>query len=230
MRDSGERRRAVIRGARSGLPIALGYLPIAIAFGMLARGAGLSVAQAAGMSAFVYAGASQFASLSLIQGGSSAAAIGLATLVLNFRHFLMSASLAQKIRTGWASSLLLGFGITDETYVVATLDETTSPPFFLGLALVAYLSWNAGTLIGAAYAPLLPPFLARGMGVGLYAMFIAILVPGARKAWINGAVAATGGLAAWGLSRLFPSLPFGFRIVIAILTASAIGAAAKKEE
>ena len=87
----------LLRGLRAAVPIAIGYVPIAIAFGILARQAGLRAGEALGMSAIVYAGASQFASLSLIAGNSSPLAIALATLVLNFRHFLMSASLVQRL-------------------------------------------------------------------------------------------------------------------------------------
>ena len=217
---------------RAGIPVAVGYFPMAMAFGILATHAGLSVAQAAAMSVFVYAGASQFASLSLIAGGASAAAISLATLVLNFRHFLMSVSLSRILplsRRGSPAArlvpLALGFGITDETFVVASLAEAPGAPFFLGLAVTAYLAWVSGTLAGAVFAPFIPAFLARGLGVALYAMFIAILVPGVRKSWRGGIVAAAGGLMAWGMSFAFPSLPSGWRIVAAILASSAIGAA-----
>ena len=227
----------ILRGVRAGLPVAVGYFPMAMAFGILATHAGLNVAQAATMSVFVYAGASQFASLSLIAGGASALAISLATLVLNFRHFLLSVSLSRMLplnrrgpRAARLTPLGLGFGITDETFVVASLDEAPNDAFFLGLIVTAYLAWVSGTLAGAVFAPLIPAFLARGLGVALYAMFIAILVPAVRKSWRGGAVAVAGGLIAWGTSFAFPSLPSGWRIVVAILAASAIGTVAKEAE
>jgi predicted branched-subunit amino acid permease len=172
------------------------------------------------MSLFVYAGASQFASLGLLAGGASALAVILATLVLNFRHFLMSVALSRRVPLPPA----LGFGITDETFVVASLDEKLTPSYFLGLALTAYLAWLSGTLVGAGFSSLIPPVISRGMGVALYAMFIAILLPGVKKSWINGIVAAAGALLAWGASLLLPGLPSGWRIVLAILVASAVGA------
>jgi 4-azaleucine resistance transporter AzlC len=225
----------ILRGVRAGLPVAVGYLPMAMAFGVLATQTGLSFGQAAAMSLFVYAGASQFASLGLLAGGASALAIVLATLVLNFRHFLMSVALSRRIpldrgHAPWAAPLGLGFGITDETFVVASLNESLTPPFFLGLALTAYLAWLSGTLIGAGFSSLIPAVIARGMGVALYAMFIAILVPGVKKAWINGLVAIAGAAIAWGASLAVPGLPSGWRIVIAILAASAVGAAIGGEE
>jgi 4-azaleucine resistance transporter AzlC len=215
----------LLRGFRAGLPVAVGYVPMAMAFGVLARQTGLSVLQAGGMSFLVYAGASQFAALGMLAGGASALAIVLATLVLNFRHFLMSVALSRGLpRAGRLQALGSAFGITDETFVVASLDDRLTPPFFFGLIVTVYLSWLSGTLIGAGFASLIPPVIARGMGVALYAMFIAILLPGVKKSWINGAVAVAGGLMAWGASLLVPGLASGWRIVIAILLASAVGA------
>ena len=218
----------LMRGVRAAVPIAIGYVPIAIAFGILARQAGLRAGEALGMSAIVYAGASQFASLSLIAGSSSPLAIALATLVLNFRHFLMSASLVQRLPA--RAPAALGLGVTDETFVVAMAEERLTLTFFLGLIVPVYLSWSTGTIIGAVFSTFIPQVVARGMSVGLYAMFVAILVPGARKSWIVLLVAALGGLLTWGLALLVPSLPYGWRIVIAILAASAVGAAVQKPE
>jgi 4-azaleucine resistance transporter AzlC len=225
---SGNAGMEMLRGVRAGLPVAVGYVPMAVAFGVLARQTGLGFFPAAAMSLFVYAGASQFASLGLLAAGASALAIILATLVLNFRHFLMSVALSRRLplerggarRPPWAVALVLGFGITDETFVVASLDDSLSPRYFFGLALTAYLAWLSGTLIGAGFSSLIPPVISRGMGVALYAMFIAILIPGIKKSWRNGIVAAAGGA-----SRVAPALPAGWRIVIAILVASAIGVA-----
>jgi 4-azaleucine resistance transporter AzlC len=221
----------VLRGIRAGLPVAVGYVPMAMAFGVLATQTGLSVLQAGGMSLFVYAGASQFASLGLLAGGASALAIVLATLVLNFRHFLMSVALSRRLplrREGHPRHpvlpFVLGFGITDETFVVACLEERLSIRYFLGLIATVYLSWLSGTLVGAGFSSLIPPVIARGMGVALYAMFIAILVPGVRESLVNGLVAVAGGLLAGGAFLAVPALPSGWRVVIAILAASAIGA------
>ncbi len=220
-----------MRGIRAGLPVAVGYVPMAMAFGVLARQTDLSFFQAGAMSFFVYAGASQFASLGLLATGASALAIVLATLVLNFRHFLMSVALSRRLplrRDGRPAArvvpLVLAFGITDETFVVACLDERLTTRFFLGLILTVYLAWFSGTLIGAGFSSLIPPVIARGMGVALYAMFIAILLPGVKKSWVNGAVAAAGGLLAWGAGAAFPGIPAGWRIVIAIVAASGLGA------
>jgi 4-azaleucine resistance transporter AzlC len=229
--QTGTAARELWRGIRAGLPVAVGYVPMAMAFGVLATQTGLSVLQAGGMSMFVYAGASQFASLGLLAGGASALAIVLATLVLNFRHFLMSVALSRRLplRAGehlayHVLPLVLGFGVTDETFVVASLEQRLTIRYFLGLIATVYLAWLSGTLVGAGFSSLIPPVIARGMGVALYAMFIAILLPGVKKSVVNGLVAVAGGLLAWGVSVTVPVIPPGWRIVIAILAASAIGA------
>ena len=223
----------MMRGVRAGIPVAVGYVPMAMAFGVLATQTGLSFLQAGAMSLFVYAGASQFASLGFLAGGASALAIILATFVLNFRHFLMSVALSRRLpprRRGALSWIALGFGVTDETFVVSSLDSDLTPPYFLGLILTAYLAWLSGTLIGAGFSSLIPTVIARGMGVALYAMFIAILIPGVKKSWVNGVVAVAGALIAWGISLAIPAVPSGWRIVIAILVASAVGAAVGRQE
>jgi len=221
----------ILRGVRAGVPVAVGYVPMAMAFGVLATQTGLSFLQAGAMSLFVYAGASQFASLGLLAGGASALAIVLATLVLNFRHFLMSVSLSRRLplRQGGHAvyhvlPLALGFGVTDETFVVASLEARLTVRYFVGLIATVYLAWFTGTLIGAGFSSLIPPVIARGMGVALYAMFISILVPGVKESLVNGLVAVAGGLLAWGASVLLPEIPAGWRIVMAIMAASLVGA------
>lgn len=172
-------------GLKAGVPIAIGYLPIAIAFGLLARSAGVSVYIALLMSILVFAGASQFIAAGMLALGSHIGEIVLTTFVINLRHFLMSASLSQRLAPElskkWRS--LLAFGLTDESFTVASLQSqpTLAAPFVLGLNLIAYLSWVAGTGVGVLLAQGLPPALQASMGIALYAMFIGLLVPSLRK-------------------------------------------------
>ncbi len=215
-------RKDFVRGLRAGLPVTIGYLPMAVAFGIGARTAGIGFAATTGMSVFVFAGASQFMAAELVASGVHPASIVLATLVLNFRHFLMSAHLGRRLRPGRAASLAVGFVVTDETYVVGSLEPDLTPAFFLGLGLAAWSGWLAGTVIGAAAAQAIPDFLARSMSVTLYAMFIALLVPALRSRWQRGIVAGLAALIAWAASRFLPSLGSGWRIVVAMLAASAV--------
>jgi len=218
-------RQAFGRGLRAGIPVAIGYLPMAVAFGIVARAAGIGMAETTGMSVFVFAGASQFMAAELAASGVHPASIVLATLVLNFRHFLMSTHLGRRLRPGRAASLAVGFVVTDETYVVGSLEPDLTPAVFLGLGLAAWLGWQSGTVIGAAAAQAIPDFLARSMSVTLFAMFIALLVPAVAARWQRGIVAVLGALIAWGASRCIPSLGSGWRIVAAMLAASAVAIA-----
>ena len=216
------------RGLRAGVPIALGYLPVAVTYGLLARQAGLSPLEITGMSLFVYAGASQFMAVKMLAAGSPAVQIILATFILNFRHFLMSASLSQKLTPGPPRPTLLAYWVTDESFVTGSLSlgkEGFTSTSFLAMAALAYASWAAGSLAGALFGALIPATLASAMGVGLYAMFTALLVPSLKT---NGRGAAVAGLSAavsLGLWLAFPRFAEGWRIILATLAASACGLA-----
>jgi 4-azaleucine resistance transporter AzlC len=215
-------RQAFVRGLRAGIPVFIGYLPMAVAFGIVARAAGIGMAEATGMSVFVFAGASQYMAADLVASGVHPVSIVLATLVLNFRHFLMSTHLGRRLRPRAAAALAVGFVVTDETYVVASLEPDLGPGFFLGLGVAAWLGWVIGTVIGAAAAQAIPEFLARGMSVTLFAMFIALLAPAVRTRWQRGVVAVLGALLAWAGSQFLPVLGPGWRIVVAMIAASAV--------
>jgi 4-azaleucine resistance transporter AzlC len=210
----------------NGLPIALGYLPVALTFGILARQSGLSVAAVTGMSAWVYAGASQFLAVKMIAAGVGFSEIVLATLILNFRHFLMSTVLARKIEASGPKSAALSYWITDETFVVASVHarpEGLSALGFFTMAIMAYLSWLTGSFAGGVFAELIPVRIVDGMGIGLYALFIALLIPSARRHWQFALVAAASALTAWGLSTLFPGLSECWSLIAATLGVSALG-------
>src|SRR5699024_9435735 len=131
-----------------GLPIVIGYIPIAITYGVLAKQSGMSLMELTLMSALVYAGASQFMGVNMIAVSASAAEIILATFVLNFRHFVMSLSFMNGLRdhVGIKGRVGLSLGLTDETFSVAALhmDEAKkekSVLFYGTIILTGYLSW-----------------------------------------------------------------------------------------
>lgn len=169
-----------INGVKSGVPIILGYIPVSIAYAIMARQAGLSVFETVFMSFAVYAGASQMMAVSMFAQGVGAAGIIFTTFVLNFRHLIMSTCVVNKMREGsQILKLLAVFGVTDESFAVfSTSDKkNNSVYFFLGLAGVTYLSWGVGSFIGALISGVLPAIVSKSLGVTLYAMFIALLVP-----------------------------------------------------
>jgi len=171
------------RGFQAGITIAIGYFPVALTFGLLAKTTGLSLGETLLMSFFVYAGAAQYISLSLLTLGTSAFEIVLTTFIVNIRHFLMSASLNEKseedppmIKAAYA------FGITDETFSVAAVKEgTVSAGYMFGLNMIAYLSWGIFSGVGYMVGSSLPKTFQEGMSVALYAMFVGLLVPSMKK-------------------------------------------------
>ncbi|GGE49796.1 hypothetical protein GCM10011391_30710 [Pullulanibacillus camelliae] len=171
------------KGIKSGIPIAIGYVPIALTFGLIAKTTGLNLADTVGMSLFVYAGAAQFMALQMLAAGTTGVEIVLATFIINIRHFLMTASLSERLHE---KSLLkrafVAYGITDETFSVASLQKGEIKALYMaGLLLMAYGSWvvfsGLGFLIGAA----LPEVLKSSMSIALYAMFIGLIVPSLKK-------------------------------------------------
>lgn len=223
------------RGVVQGLPIFFGYVPAAIAFGVLGASSGLTVLEATAMSVWVYAGASQFMALNLIQSGVNFSEIIFATFVLNLRHLLMSTVLSQRILGNRAIKSLLSFGITDETFVISSVGkngEDTSGRMpaarFAGIAVTAYSGWVGGTVLGIVFANILPPFVMKGMGISLYAMFIALLVPSLKKSGRVALVAVLSALINWILSVEL-KVSSGWSIVTATMLASAVGALVHKE-
>ncbi|HAQ07821.1 MAG TPA: branched-chain amino acid ABC transporter permease [Bacillus bacterium] len=167
------------KGIQSGISIAIGYMPIALTFGLIAKTTGLALSETVMMSLLVFAGAAQYISLSLLMQGIGIFEIVLTTLIVNIRHFLMSASLNEKAEEdSIAARMGYSFGITDETFsVAATRDGKVNAGYMFGLILISYSSWvinsGLGFLIGAG----LPQTLQESMSVALYAMFVGLLVP-----------------------------------------------------
>jgi 4-azaleucine resistance transporter AzlC len=172
-----------LKGLKAGISIAIGYFPVALTFGLLAKTTGLSIMEATAMSIFVFAGASQYMSLTLISNGVDPILIVLNTFVVNIRHFLMTAALNEKMHSEkrWIKGIY-AFGITDESFsVLATQKEDkVRTSFAFGVALIGYSSWVLFTAIGHVIGANLPAFLQAAMSIALYAMFVGLLVPSMR--------------------------------------------------
>lgn len=166
-------------GLMAALPIVIGYFPIAMAFGLLAKNTQISFRDTSLLSILVYAGASQFMALDLIGAGVGTGSIILATFLLNLRHMMMSASLAVDFNNIPKKFLsIVGFGITDETFSVISFNKKkTNLPFVLTLIILSYSSWVIGTMVGYAVGEILPISLQSSLSIGLYAMFAALLSP-----------------------------------------------------
>jgi len=222
---------SIKEGFVAGMPIVIGYFPVAMAFGLLSKTINISLLDSCLFSIIVFAGASQFMALDLIKAGIATGDIVLATFLLNSRHLMMSASLAarlKEIKKGWL--LFIAFGITDESFSVASLKNgKLNVPYLLSLQGIAYSAWVSGTCIGYLVGTALPVTVQSSLGIGLYAMFTAILVPEIKKSSNVLFLSVISGII-YAFSHYFKLLPSGWSLIITIIVASAVGLIVLKDE
>lgn len=171
-------------GVKDGIPIGLGYFPVAFAFGVNASILGVPVLITLLISMTNLTSAGQLAGIKIVASAGSFVEIILTQLVINSRYFLMSTSLSQKTDSSFTLKhrLLTSAFITDEIFAVAvSKPKTISKNYFYGLALLPYVGWALGTLLGATAGNILPDRIVSCLGIALYAMFVAIIVPPATK-------------------------------------------------
>lgn len=188
MTKNTEKMEMLLKGLQAGFPIVIGYIPVAITFGVLASQAGMSLSELTLMSALVFAGASQFMGANMIAVHASAVEIIVATFVLNFRHFVMSLSFLNNVRDfiPLKGRFFIAMGLTDETFAVASMNQENASRkngvyYFLVINLTAYLSWVVGSYLGGLLGEIIPERLSQSMGVALYALFIGLLIPSVKK-------------------------------------------------
>jgi 4-azaleucine resistance transporter AzlC len=209
-------------GAKDALPVVLGYVPVGVAFGLLARNTGMTPSEAGLMSLLVYAGASQFLAIEMIFKGMTWLPIVLATFLINLRHFLMSSNLSLYFKTARLS--LLGFlsaQLTDESFAVAisNLPKVRNNPFYLfGLQITSHLAWVIGSIGGALFGPFIR-ISQYGLAFALPSLFICLLVfqlKSVRHFWI---------MVVAGVSSLFFkwALQGNWYILLAALLAGGVG-------
>jgi len=167
-------------GLKAGIPIGLGYLVVSFTFGMTACLGGFNYIEALFMSMTNVTSAGQFAGMQLINAGSPYLEIMITVGIINIRYLLMSTALSQKINTNMPiiKRLIISFGITDETFSVASVEvETVTFNYFMGLISIPYLGWALGTLLGSLMDNLLNPAMQSAASIALYCMFIALVLP-----------------------------------------------------
>ena len=210
-------------GLSCGFPVFIGYFPIAVTFGLLSRAANISCAESFSFSALVFAGASQFVGLNMLQAGIGAGQIALTVFLLNFRHFLMSSAISSKTHFSKFLIPLISFGITDETFAIASIKkDKLTHGFILALNFTAYAGWISGTVTGYVAGDFLPVSVQSAISICLYALFVAILVPEIKKTLIAGIIAAVAAVCN-SVSAYFGFFTPGWNIVISILIASITG-------
>lgn len=218
-----------VRGIRSGIPIGLGYFAVALTLGIAARAAGLSAWQATLTSMLLNASAGEFAAFTMIGTGASYLEAAIMELVANARYLLMSCSLSQKFasNTPLAHRLLVGFYVTDEIFGVSmAVDGKLNPVYTYGVITVAAPGWALGTLCGVVLGNILPLRVVSALSVGLYGMFLAIIVPPARKNRVVAGLVLLAFLCSGIMAYLpmFSAVSEGTRIIVLTVVLSALAA------
>ncbi len=223
------RREQLQWGIKDGIPICLGYFAVSFTFGIMALNYGLSPWQSVIISLTNLTSAGQFAGLGIITAGAPFAEMAAAQLVINLRYCLMSCSISQKLdkKTPLYHRLLMGYGITDEIFGVSVCRPGPLNPWYCyGLFLPAIPGWTLGTAAGAFFGSLLPERALNALGVALYGMFLAIIIPPAKKSKVLAGVTGVSMI----LSLLFFLIPVLYRISsgfkLILLTVVIAGAAA----
>lgn len=221
-----------LRGLRDGVPIGLGYFAVAFALGIKAAAAAITPPEAGLMSILNVTSAGEAAAIALLGVGTTYVELAFTQLVINIRYLLMSCSLSQKIapETSVLHRLLIGYGVTDEIFGISMgVEGALSPYYSYGAILVAAPSWAIGTLLGALMGNVLPATVTSALGVALYAMFLAIILPPARKSRVIAGLVGISMLASAALTLActafhWTGLTEGFRIII-LTVAISLGAA-----
>lgn len=217
------------KGLRDGIPIAMGYFAVAFTLGITAKNIGMTPIQAAVSSMLLHASAGQYAAMTVIATGTGYLEMIMTTLIVNLRYLLMSCALSQKAGSEMKAGhrMIVSYYITDEIFGIASAVEGKLNPFYnYGAASVAGPGWTIGTFLGALLGTALPERLGLAFGVALYGMFIAIIIPPAKKNKIICGIIVVSMLS----SSLFSILPGvkeiseGFKIIILTVVIAGIAA------
>ncbi len=226
------------KGLIDGLPVCIGYLSVAFAFGIFAVGSGLGVPEALMISMTNVTSAGQLAAVPIITGGGMMTELAMSQFIINLRYALMSISLSQKLdRTvRLYDRFIIAFVNTDEVFAIASSQrEAVGRRYLYGLILTPYLGWSVGTLLGAVAGDILPAIVTSALGIAIYGMFIAIVTPIARadRATAVCVLIAAALSCAFRYLPLLSAVPSGFVIIICAVIAAgvmAVVAPVKTEE
>lgn len=217
------------QGIKDGSAIGIGYLSVSFTFGLAAVSSGLMWWEALLVSMMNLTSAGQFAGITVMAAAGTYIEMAVSQLVINLRYALMSISLSQKVDKNFhaGKKMFLGFAVTDEIFAVAMSREgEVSGRYFAGLATLPYLGWTAGTLLGAVCGNILPQNVSDALGLAIYGMFIAIIVPAMKsdsRIFKITLLAIAFSFALYFLPGL-KNISSGFAVIICAVLASAIGA------
>lgn len=216
-----------LKGISHGIPICLGYLSVSFGFGITAVASGLSTIEASIISASNLTSAGQAAGVGIIETGGTLLEMILVQLTINIRYALMGLSLSQKLDKKFTTPhrLLASYGITDEIFAVCSSQkEKLTPAYMYGIILISMLGWVTGTFLGASAGQLLPESISAALGIVLYGMFIAIVVPPSRKNKSVLFVAVGAALLSILFKYVLTAVSSGFAVIICAIVAAALGA------
>ncbi len=216
-------------GVRDGAPICMGYFTVAFTFGIMAKNAGLTPFQAVLMSVTNLASAGQFAALGLIGASSGLLELALTQVVLNLRYCLMSCSLAQKFseKTAFVHRLGIAHGVTDEIFGVSVCKDGKLNPYYnYGLMSIAIPGWALGTFFGVVSGGILPERIVSALGIALYSMFMAIIIPPAKdNKWLSMIIFLSMLMSLLFVKlAVFSQVSAGFRIIILTIVIAGLAA------
>ena len=215
------------KGMAHGIPIGLGYLSVSFGFGITAVKAGLSVLEASLISLTNLTSAGQAAGVDVIASNGTIFEMILVQLTINIRYALMALSLSQNLDTSFTlpKRLLASYGITDEIFGVCSAQKKPlTPSYMYGMIMIATLGWVAGTFLGAYAGELLPASVTSALGIVLYGMFLAIIIPPARKKKSILFVVMISAILSITCKYGIPKLSGGFTVIICAVVSAILGA------
>ncbi|MGI6109326.1 MAG: AzlC family ABC transporter permease [Eubacteriaceae bacterium] len=214
------------QGMRDGIPIGLGYLAVSFSLGITAKNAGLNPFQSFLASLLCNASAGEYAGFTLIAAGATYVEMAVMTFIVNARYLLMSLAMSQRIKPGtsWIHRLVMSLDITDELFAIAiSRPGYLNPNYTYGAVLVAAPFWAVGTALGCIAGELMPLRLVSAFSVALFGMFLAVIVPPARKNKVIAGLIAVCFAASWAATYLpgISSISSGTRTIILTVVISA---------
>ena len=217
------------QGLQDGIPIALGYVSVSFAFGMMASNQGIPVWASVLISLSNLTSAGQFAGLGIIVANGSMMEMALSQFVINLRYFLMSLSLTQKLddQTTTLQRAVIAHGITDEIFALSSSKpKKVGFLYMISLMFLPILGWVGGTFLGAAASTLLPVILRDSLGIMIYGMFLAIIIPPCRTSKNIGIVVLMAAVTSclFQVLSAYISIGSGFVIILCTLFAAGVGA------
>ncbi len=221
-------------GIKAGIPISLGYFSVSFSFGIIAILSGLSIWQAAILSMTNLTSAGQVAGVGIMAASGSLIEMAISQFVINIRYSLMAISLSQKIDKKFPFLLrfFLSAGITDEIFGVAMgTKNSVGPRFLAGLIALPFIGWTSGTILGAIGGSFLPEYITNALAIGIFGMFIAIVIPEVKKSPPIAIVCAISVVLScvFKFAPIFQNISSGFAYIISAVLATLFGVFAFKD-